>query len=159
MPDAKAQILSEGRQTSPYLKTVEAFADSNKNALGFLPKSAFREQANRDRLWIAINADSGEFLGYLLYGGRYPMLKIFHLYVTPQHRKQGIGLKLLTTLLAFGEKNNYLSISARVAADLSANRFWDSAGFSIIRQETGGRSFGRMINIRVKELNITRHPY
>ena len=153
MPDAKAQILSEGRQTSPYLKTVEAFADSNKNALGFLPKSAFREQANRDRLWIAINADSGECLGYLLYGGRYPMLKIFHLYVTPQHRKQGIGLKLLTALLAFGEKNNYLSISARVAADLSANRFWDRAGFSIIRQETGGRSFGRMINIRVKELN------
>jgi len=153
MPDDKIKILSEGSQINPYLKSVEDFADSNKKSLGFLPKSAFREQANRGRLWIAINADSGECLGYILYGGRYPVLRIFHLYVAPKHRKEGIGTRLLTDLLSSGEKNNYLTVTARVAADLPANNFWDRAGFPIVRQESGGRSSGRMINIRVKELN------
>ncbi len=153
MIDDKVQILSKEKQLSPFLKRVEAFADSSKKALGFLPKSVFREQANRGRLWIAVNADSSECLGYLLFGGRYPMLKIFHLYVAPRHRKQGIGAKLLANLEAFGEKNNYLTVSARVAADLPSNQFWDRADYRIIRQESGGLSSRRTINIRFKELD------
>lgn len=153
MIDSNMQILTEGRQVRPYIKRIQAFADSSKKSLGFLPKSVFREQANRGRLWVAISADSGKCLGYLLFGGRYPNLRIFHLYVAQQHRKQGIGAKLLTSLEAFGEKNSYLALSARVAADLASNKFWERAGFPIMRQEAGGRTYGRTINIRYKELN------
>ena len=153
MINDNVQILMEGKQVNPYIERVQIFADSNKKALGFLPKSVFRDQANNNRLWVAINADSGELLGYLLWGGRYPMLKVFHLYVAQQNRKQGIGAKLLSSLEAFGEKNNYLTISARVAADLTANKFWDRSGFSIISQEAGGQTSKRTINIRYKELD------
>jgi ribosomal protein S18 acetylase RimI-like enzyme len=93
------------------------------------------------------------FADYLLWGGRYPMLKVFHLYVAQQNRKQGIGAKLLSSLEAFGEKNSYLTISVRVAADLTANKFWDHSGFPIISQEAGGQTSKRTINIRYKELD------
>jgi GNAT superfamily N-acetyltransferase/predicted nucleic acid-binding protein len=153
MSEDNVKILSTGIQTIPYMDRVEALADSNKKALGFLPKSVYCEQADHGRLWIAISMDSDDCLGYLLFGGRYPTLRVFHLYVKPAQRKRGIGAKLLTQLLTYGEKHNYLTISARVAADLPANKFWDSFGFSIVRQEPGGRSAGRTINIRIRELN------
>jgi GNAT superfamily N-acetyltransferase/predicted nucleic acid-binding protein len=153
MKNDNVQILTEGKQVSHYIERVQTLADSNKKALGFLPKSVFRDQANNNRLWVAINANSGELLGYLLWGGRYPMLKVFHLYVAQQNRKQGIGAKLLSSLEAFAEKKNYLTISARVAADLTANKFWDHSGFPIISQEAGGQTSKRTINIRYKELD------
>jgi len=60
---------------------------------------------------------------------------------------------LIAAIVAWGEKTNYLTVSARVAADLSANRFWERAGFSFVRQESGGKSTGRMINVRVRVLD------
>lgn len=147
------KILTESSQVSTYVKSVQAIADTNKKALGFLPKSVFQSQADRGRLWVATKADTGLILGYLLFGGRYPILRVFHLYVTQDYRKHGIGTSLLRILETFGEKNNYLTISARVAADLAANKFWERSGFPIIHQEAGGKTSGRTINVRYKELN------
>jgi len=153
MKNNDVKILTEGSQLCTYVKSVQAIADSNKKALGFLPKSVFQAQADRGRLWVAIKASTGQLLGYLLFGGRYPMLRIFHLYVAQEYRKQSIGSRLLKALETFGEKNNYLTVSARVAADLASNKFWERSGFPIICQETGGKTSGRTINIRYKDLN------
>lgn len=147
------QILKESSQVAPYLDRIVALADTNKKSLGFLTKDTFREQSDRGRLWIAVSRNSGEFMGYLLFGGRYPALKIFQVYVQKPHRKLGVGQKLITALTTWGEKTNYLTVSARVAADLPANWFWERAGFSLVRQESGGKSAGRMINIRVRALD------
>jgi len=68
-------------------------------------------------------------------------------------RKNGVATRLIEGLVSFGEKNGYLSISARVAADLPANDFWGKAGFQIARQEAGGRVTQRRINLRVRDLN------
>ncbi len=147
------QILKESSQVAPYLDRIIAIADANKKSLGFLTKDAFREQSDRGRLWIAVSRNSREFMGYLLFGGRYPALKIFQVYVRKPHRKLGVGQKLITALSTWGEKTNYLTVSARVAADLPANSFWDRASFPLVRQESGGKSAGRMINIRVRALD------
>ncbi len=147
------QILKESSQVAPYLDRIVALADSNKKTLGFLTKDSFREQTDRGRLWIAISRNSGDFIGYLLFGGRYPALKIFQIYVRKPYRKLGVAKKLIAALVAWGEKSNYLTVSARVAADLSANRFWERAEFSLVRQESGGKSAGRMINVRVRALD------
>jgi len=147
------QILKESIQVAPYLDRIVALADTNKKSLGFLTKDAFREQSDRGRLWIAVSRNSDEFMGYLLFGGRYPALKIFQVYVQKPHRKLGVGQKLITALTTWGEKTNYLTVSARVAADLPANWFWERAGFSLVRQESGGKFAGRMINIRVRALD------
>ncbi len=104
MENIDLKILTESRQVCTYVKSVQSVADSNKKALGFLPKSVFQAQADHGRLWVAIKASTGELIGYLLFGGRYPMLRIFQLYVAKEYRKQGIGNMLLKTFETFGEK-------------------------------------------------------
>ena len=52
------------------------------------------------------------------------------------------------------ERAYYLSISAQVATDLAqANVFWEKMGFRIIQTRAGGRTRGRVLNIRVRDLN------
>lgn len=153
MTKSSIQILTAPYQVEPYVSQVIELADTNKKALGFLQKGVFREQANRGRLWIAVSEHLDECLGYLLFGGRNPTLRVFQLYVKRTQQKLGIGRKLVTSLVEWGERFNYLTIAARVAADLPANSFWEKAGFVLVRQESGGKSRGRIINIRVRELN------
>lgn len=153
MSNPKCRIFTTPGQVAPFVDRVIDLADANKKALGFLQKAIFREQANRGRLWIAVSENSGECIGYLLFGGRYPALKVFQLFVKRSYRKVGIGEQLIRSLITWAEKLSYLTASARVASDLPANGFWDRVGFSLIRQETGGKSADRMINVRIRELN------
>lgn len=147
------RILTTFSEVKSHVDQVIKLADANKKALGFLQKGVFIEQAKRGRLWIALSLNSGDYLGYLLFGGRYPTLRVFQLFVRKSDRKVGIAEKLISSLIEWGEQRNYSSISARVASDLSANGFWERIGFWLIRQEPGGKSSDRMINIRVKELS------
>jgi len=47
------KILTAITEVGPYLPQVQSLADLNKEALGFLPTSAYSEQAQRGRLWVA----------------------------------------------------------------------------------------------------------
>lgn len=78
-------------------------------------------------------------MGYLLFGGRYPTFKITQLFVDRKFRKNGIGSKMLSEFEAYAEKNNFLTISARVAADLPANIFWEKSGYELLKQVKGER--------------------
>jgi hypothetical protein len=51
-------------------------------------------------------------------------------------------------LAADTETQYYITISARVAADLPANDFWERVGFRCIRTEVWGATTGRRINVR-----------
>ena len=103
-----SEILMTPSQVAPYVDRVIDLADANKKALGFLQKAIFREQANQGRLWIAVSRNTDECVGYLLFGRRYPTLRVFQLYVQKSHRKLGAGKQLLTSLVTWGEKYNYL---------------------------------------------------
>lgn len=153
LPIDKLAIITEGHQVVPYLTQIEEFANSERVALGFLPRSVFSEKAGLNRLWIAVAPSTGECLGYLMFGGRFPRLSVVQLFVDPQHHGQGVGTRLITELAAYGERNDYLRIYARVAADLPANGFWERVHFSILRQVLGGSSARRNINVRCRELN------
>ena len=118
------RILTAIAEVEPYLSEVQRLADSNKEALGFLPTSAYSEQAQRGRLWVVAEKTTGRLLGFLLFGGRFPSLKVFQSYVEPFARKRGVATELIKRLVSFGEKYGYLSISARVAVNLPANQFW-----------------------------------
>mgnify|MGYP002019244627 CR=1 FL=1 len=54
-----------------------------------------------------------------------------------EYRGKGVGKMLVDALVEFGERHKYLSAQARVAAELDANKFWDSQSFRIIDQITG----------------------
>lgn len=153
MPRPTFQILMTPRQIQPHIDRIIEFADANKEALGFFQRKVFQEYADRGRLWAAVSSDTNACLGYLLFGGRYPTLKVFQLYVQKKCRKLGVGKKLLISLVTLGEKHSFSNIFARVAADLPSNSFWEKADFSLVRQVDGGKSTGRIINIRVMELD------
>jgi len=146
-------ILTKPSQTGAYIKTIQKFADSNRKSFGFLPKSAFVEQASNGRLWVAADIEKKKCLGYLLFGGRFPTLRIFQLFVSKKFRKQRIAKILLAQFEAYAEENYYLSVNARVAADLASNKFWEKSGYELIKQVKGGKTTNRNINVRIKELD------
>lgn len=120
-------------------------------ALGFLPAGAYEEAASRGNLLVAI-CDSS-YAGHLLFGGSYPSLKVFQLYVSESLRRRGIGTALVSGLVNLANHHSYLSITANVAEDLAANAFWERAGFVLLRLKPGGASRNRIINVRVRELD------
>ena len=125
----KFSILTEPSQTDAYVEAVQSFADSHRKALGFLPKSAYSDQSSNGHLWIAACTEKKQCLGYLMFGGRFPTLRIFQLFVSKKYRRQQIGSTLLSKFEAYAEGNYNLSVNARVAADLASNKFWDKSGY------------------------------
>lgn len=148
----KMQILKSFPEIEPFIPYVQQYADNNRKALGFLTRSAYQEQAYNGRLFVAVNSES-EYLGHLLFGGRFPWLKVFQVLVRKKFRRDKIGSWLINELITYGEKRSFLSISAKVAADLASNNFWEKSGFQLIRQEKGGETTKRIINYRIKELD------
>ena len=146
-------ILKSYEEVKPHIDRVVEEADNNKDALGFLAHSAYHELAYKNQLLIAYCNEKDDVVGHLLFGGRYPSIRVKQILVYNKNKRSGIGEHLLKALVSFGEKNNHISIIARVAADLKANTFWERMGFNLIKQEKGGKSRDRIINVRVKELN------
>lgn len=134
-----------------YLNDVCIHADANRESFGFLPQQSYIERAQENRLWVVSTA-SGQYAGHLIYGGKHPTLKIFQIYISESFKGKGLAIKLIEEIQNFAIENNYILLSARVASDLPANHFWQKAGFEVLRQEEGGKTTGRYINVYVKDL-------
>lgn len=135
-----------------FLFDVCTHADDNRESFGFLPEQSYLERAQENRLWV-LTTDDNEYVGHLIYGGKHPTLKIFQIYIAEGYRGLGHSNRLITEIKEFAESNSYSLLSARVASDLPANKFWRSAGFKIVRQEQGGKTTGRFINQYAFELD------
>lgn len=148
------KIYDSLSEVSPFAETAAERADRQRDALGFLPRSAYVEAAAQGKLYIATVGDgrAESYAGHLLFGGRFPHLKIFQVYVEPALQGKSVGHQLVEHLARYGEHHSYLTMSARVAGDLPANQFWERAGFLTVRTEDGGITTGRRINIRQREL-------
>ncbi len=146
-------IVRTATEVLQYIGQVRHMADANRSALGFLPATVYTEAAMKGCLWIAVDKTAKRMLGYLLFGGRYPRLKVFQLYVCSEFRSCGTARALVRELKKYGEEHDYLSITARVAAELDANRFWKTNGFNIICQIPGGKT-GRIINRYALDLDV-----
>ena len=138
-----------------YSSLVQQQGDSERDVLGFLPRSAYSEAAAQGKLYVATAEVAGEeyYAGHLLYGGRFPHLRVFQLYTLPKFRGRHIGRQLIDTFVSDAESQYCITISARVAADLPANEFWERMGFKTIRTVAGGITRGRQINLRRRELD------
>jgi GNAT superfamily N-acetyltransferase len=147
------EIYKSYETVSSYIDTVSKCADKFKKELGFLPHLAYEEQAIKGRLWVAVSGAEKHFAGHLMFGGRFPALKVTQMFVHPDYRGRGIATILIEDLATYGEENNYLSIAARVAEDLPANIFWENSGFELIQKKKGGKTTQRIINVRCRELN------
>jgi GNAT superfamily N-acetyltransferase len=147
----EVRILTLSSEVTPFVSEVRQNADLEKDALGFLPAGVYDDAAKRDNLLVAVCGE--KFAGHLLFGGRFPHARIFQLFVAPNFRSSGIGGRLVGRLVEVMEGYSFLSISARVAADLDANEFWSRMGFAIAGIKPGGPTRNRVINLRVKQLD------
>ena len=150
MPEA---IIDAPVDVTGYLGQVQQFADANRDALGFLPATAYEEAAMRGRLWVAVEEPANKLRGYLFFGGRFPRLRVYQVYVCPEFRSSGTARQLIEKLKRYGEDHDYLTITARVASDLPANGFWSGLGFSVTGRSPGGKK-GRIINRYALALDV-----
>ncbi len=147
------EIIDDPVEARHYVDQVRSLADKNTEALGFLPQSAYTDAALKGHLWIAADKEKRQISGYLLFGGTFPNLRVFQVYVRPEFRGQSIAPALIEKLKDYGEKHNFMNIKAKVASELPANKFWQAMGFEIIDQ-IRGKTAGRINNIYCLELDV-----
>jgi GNAT superfamily N-acetyltransferase len=147
-------ILTSPTEVLRYVSEVQSGADTEKNALGFLPGNVYEEAAHHGRLFVAVTGDTRQtYLGHVLFGDKYPHGRIYQIFVSPSARGQGVGHQLLRHVVHMAEARGFLSLVAKVAADLPANAFYEAGGFETLKVREGGQTRNRKINIRVLSLD------
>src|SRR5258708_5287210 len=135
------EILAKPDDVSPFVEDAQRAADSDKEALGFLPEQAFKQAADQGKLLLAAikDATGRRYGGHLLHGGVFPYAKIFQVFVALEFRGLGIGRRLVEAIVRRSENFQFMSILAQVADDLTPNKFWERLCFELIHTKPGRR--------------------
>lgn len=127
-----------------------------RNSLGFVPRSAYIDAIERQRL-IALISTQTELpilAGFVYFSGVKTSAKVQQISTCPSFRRSGVAKALIQALVTELEKKNFLSIQADVASDLpNALAFYKAQGFKIVRQRQGGVTRGRTILIHARFLD------
>lgn len=148
------RILTDRASVAAYVNEIQSAADTDKEALGFLPASAYQAAVDKGELTVAVSDDGAvlQYAGHIWVSGRYPHARVVQIFVAPECRRKKLSTRLLRSAIQTAESYGYLTIKANVASDLSANKVYESHGFGIALTKPGGRSRNREINVRVKDL-------
>lgn len=154
------KILNTPACVVGYQSEIVDLADSNKEALGFLPQGMYKNQIHKGAVFVAVDEKGGEsrFAGHILLGGRYPAKRVFQLVVKPEYHGQGVGKKLLKAAEAAAKSEGFSSIWAKVGSKLPANKFWQKQGLDVIGEQRGGMSHP-ICYIREKQLAPSLFDY
>ena len=134
---------------------IQELADSEKNALGFLPKQALRDAIERGRLFalIANSGNDQKVAGYLLHSGVFPHAKIQQIAVATQYRKQAVGSSLINSFVSDLEQLGFMSVKAEIASDLEGSlAFYQKNEFELVYERDGGQTRNRKILVHVRQL-------
>ncbi|WP_310538886.1 GNAT family N-acetyltransferase [Phenylobacterium sp.] len=134
---------------------IRAAADTDKEALGFLPASAYDQAARKGELTVALQdgPDGRTYAGHIWVSGLFPHARVVQLFVAPAVRGQKLSTRLLRAAIQSAEASGFQTIFAKVAADLAANRVYEHHGFVVVRTKAGGKARNRQIQIRSRELS------
>jgi GNAT superfamily N-acetyltransferase len=148
-------VKTRAAEVLPFLSAVQRQADLHKDALGFIAQSAYEDAVAAGKLWVAVTfADGVETcVGHLFFGGVFPTVRIFQLFVLDTFQRQGVASSLISRLVKEFEALGYLRVVARVAEDLDANSFWEHTGFQVVTSRLGGKTRNRQILLRELKLN------
>lgn len=148
------RIVTDHAAIVEFIRDIQAAADTDKEALGFLPTAAYQEAVHKGEITVALNdqIEGPGYAGHIWVSGTYPHARIVQLFVSQEFRGQKLSTRLLRSAIQSAETLGYLSIKANVASDLQANEVYEHHGFEIARTKPGGRARNRQIHIRVKDL-------
>ncbi len=148
------KFLHKRSEIFDYVTTVQKEADKEKKSLGFLSLKAYQSAAYSEKIIVAVTNPGKEYAGHIFYGGVFPHARVFQTLVNNKFRRMGLASALIEKLISHLEKQSFSSISAKVATDLkTANKLYGGQGFKIIRTIAGGKTTGRKLHIRARELN------
>lgn len=154
--NGRYRLLRAYADVAPLLQAVCAAADEQRNALGFFPRTVFDEYARKEQLVVAQDMmdHSMAYVGHILFDLRFPKAHVLQVHVDDAFRNQGIGTMLVEALKCELTRSAFLSITARVAEDLSgAVAFWQRQGFLVQRLVPGGARRARTILAMCHELS------
>ena len=134
---------------------IRAAADTDKEALGFLPASAYDQAARKGQLTVALQdgPNGPTYAGHIWVSGLFPHARVVQLFVPSTYRGQKLSTRLLRAAIQSAEASGFLTIFAKVAADLAANHVYEHHGFVVVRTKAGGQARNRQIHIRSRELS------
>jgi GNAT superfamily N-acetyltransferase len=150
------RAVTDPAALSQHLTEIRALADSEKEALGFLPEAAYRDAIMQRRLHAMFARDNGtsHLAGFILFSGVFPNARIQQIVVDPGHRRSGVASALVSALVSHLESRGYIAITAAVASDLAvAQAFYESRAFVARRLRGGGQARQRSIVLRSRELD------
>lgn len=128
----------------PYVVDLQ---NRNRESVGHLPTPAISERVARGSLLLlTVNDDHA---GYLLYDYRDGVIRIPQACIQYDIRRRHHGEALV---IALCERHpDVQEIRLRCAADIEANVFWRSMGFTCTAVQKGGQRRGRLINLWTKQ--------
>jgi ribosomal protein S18 acetylase RimI-like enzyme len=137
----RIQIRSRPDEVRPFVEFARSSADTEKEALGFLPARVYQQSADEHRLCVAVAIDgtTETYAGHALFGGKFPHARIFQLFVSNPFRRLGVGRRLVREVVHRAQTAHYMSVSVKVASDLgAANSFWGRMQFALVNSKRGG---------------------
>lgn len=110
--------------------------------LGFFPKGAFEEYAEKNQIILAFN-DKEDFIGYLLYRLPDRHVSITHLCVDSNYRGNGLPNKLFSALKNVTSGFDGVSLSCR--RDYGIQKLWSNLGFKAMTERKGKGKNGAVV--------------
>lgn len=131
------------------IKAIKEIADGNRKGIGFLREAALKQSIEMGEVFVAKYQD--KIIGFQTYHHRKKdyQTTLYQKCVTQEYRRQGVGRKLVDSVVDESRKKGRKYILVKCPVDLEANEFHNSYGFSLIKTEKGKR---RDINLWGLEL-------
>ena len=130
--DAQQIQVQVINQTSPYLGRVKELWRAHSTTLGFFPDGAFNDYAASKHVLVAIEPQTKQCVGYLLYRVSGHRAIIVHLCVDPAWRQHGVAHRLVDALANI--THDLYGIGLKCRRDFDATLIWPRLGF-IAQQE------------------------
>lgn len=138
------RVLNRYDEIAPFIQSVSAASDANRDLLGFVRRGVFEELARRNDLFVLtiIREGTFQYAGHLLFARRYPRATVLQLFILPEYRGQKYGRLLCDRLVELLTRDGFSSIYARVGEDMcAANEAWQAATPESSRQKRWGSTF------------------
>ena len=122
------------------IDACKKIADHHRDELGFLPKPAFVEAADRESLLIAETAQN-QIVGFVRYNHRKRGTEtaIYDIAVLGAAQRQGVGSALVDAVSEECREKSRTSIILKCPEMLGANQFYEKVGFEHVRIDNGRR--------------------
>lgn len=125
------------------LDAIKRIADSRKNELGFVRRPSLAESIARGELLVA--EEDGQVMGFVdFHLRRDKQITLYHIATAVDRQRQGIGRGLLAALSAMGRDMDASRVMLKCPADLEANLFYSTLGFTLHETQNGRK---RALNV------------